>query len=502
MRGDVFLKGLFITTCILFLNLFMSSSASVSNPASIQKPGEFNNNAVKIAGEVFIKNNAYEILRFLSDEIGARFTGSEPFHRSTEWAVNLFNEYGLTNVHLEYFDTVGWLPGPVSAHMLEPFSKTLVVDSMGLSVNTPTQGLIGEVIDVGHGTEEDFQRMGNAIQGKIVLCGAKEPCGGETSTKEVRKIDLSAEYEALACLIITGYKGKLTKTRYTNNNDYSPLPAACTTYEDGTWLRRLIQSGKKVKMNLKIQNEILDKLQSENVIAEIKGTERPEEVVILGAHIDTWHLSGGAADNGLGVAIVLESARIFSHLNLHPKRTIRFILFGGDEIGLAGSTAYVKDHDAELDNVVLMVNLDITGLTTASFINPYGGTEFNGSLDPLMAYIRGFGLEEVNPKYPCDSEDLSFIAKGVPAIGLQYYGPRSLSYAHTYADTLDNVDTEKLNLTTAAVAVIVYFAASTEGRLARRLTREEVIEYFKSKKLDIQLKKDKMWKDLGLDDER
>lgn len=492
-------KKFLIALGILFLSFFVSSSISKSDIIFGNETGDMEQNAVRIAGEVFIKNNAFKILRFLSDEIGPRFTGSESFHESTNWALDLFKKYGLTNVHLEFFDTVGWLPGKVSAKALEPHQKNLVVDSMGLSINTPPQGLTGEVIDVGHGTEEDFKRMSRAIKGKIVLCGAKNPSGKEARTKEVHKIALASEYEALACLIISSYKGKLTKTRYSNINDYSPLPAASITLEDGTWLRRLIENGKKTKITLAIQNKILDKLQSENVIAEIRGTNKPEEIVILGAHIDTWHLSSGAADNGMGVAIALETARILSHLNFKPKRTIRFILFGADEIGLVGSTAYVKEHESELDRTILMVNLDITGLVSPDFLNPYGGCDFKGSLDNLLKILKGFGIDEIKVKYPYDSEDLSFIAKGVPAIGLQCRGVRRPSYAHTYADTLDNIEIDQLNMTTAAVAIIIHFAAHREGRLARQLSQEEVIEYFRRNNLIAQLKRDKMWKDLGLE---
>ncbi len=443
----------------------------------------FEETAIRIAGQVFIKNNAYELLRFLSDEIGPRLTGSVSARKAAEFCIAKFNQYGLANVHLEYFDAVGWLPGITSAALLEPLSKALVVDSMGLSVNTPEDGLIAGLIDVGHGAKSEFRTFGPEIKDKVVLCGAAEPPPGEMSTKELEKIAMAAAHGASACLIISHYRGKLTRTRTSNDADYSPIPAAGITYEDGTWLRRLSKTGKTLKIRLNIQNRILDSLQAENIIADIPGTEYPEEMAVLGAHLDTWDLGPGASDNGLGTAIVLESARILSSLASKPKRTVRFVLFTGEEQGLVGSKAFVEQHESELDRISLMVNLDITGAMYPGFLNPYGAWKPGEKLRNLLDVLKGFGIDRIEQRYPFDSDDFNFVVKGVPAMGLQGRGERPLTYAHTYADTFDKIEMDRLNLTTAAVAILVYYAAASPEPIAKRIPKEDVISFFRERGL-------------------
>ncbi len=465
------------THFIIFV-LFICSLGFSSNN------NDFRQDSSKITGEVFIKNNAYKMLKILSDEIGPRLTGSESAHKAASYCLNLFKKYGLSNVHLEHFDTVGWLPGDSMAETIEPLHRSLEVDSMGLSINTPPEGLIAEIFDVGHGTKIDFKRNANDIQGKIVLVGAKEPPFGQASTKELEKISYAADNRALACIIISSYKGKLIKTRTSSDGDFSPIPAVGITYEDGTWLRRLLGDDRKVKVKIVVQNKILDKLQSENVIADILGTEKPEEMVILGAHLDSWNLGPGAADNGLGDVITLETARILTSLHLKPKRTIRFVLFTGEEQGLIGSSEYVKRHESKLDNIVLMVNLDMTGSMYPGFLNPYGGWDYKGKLDDLLTLLKGFGIDRIEQRYPYDSDDFNFVAKGVPAMGLQGRGQKGLTYAHTYADTIDKIEIDKLNLTTAAIAIIIHYVANTKEPVGKRLSQEQIIEFFKAKNLE------------------
>jgi len=448
-----------------------------------ETPNSLEETAVRITGEVFVKNNAYRMLRFLSDEIGSRLTGSDSAHKAAEYCAAQFEQYGLSNVHLESFKAVGWLPGKTSAEALEPLSKALIVDSMGLSVNTPVAGLTADLIDAGHGTASEFKKLGPAVENKIVLCGAADPPPGDKSTKELEKIALASEHGAAACIIISHYIGKLTRTRTSNDADYSPIPAAGITHEDGTWLRRMTASGRTVKVRLSILNKILDSLESENVVADIPGSERPEEMVVLGAHLDTWDLGPGASDNGLGTAIVLESARILSSLDIQPRRTIRFVLFTGEEQGLVGSKAYVDRHESELDKVSLMINLDITGAMYPGFLNPYGGWNPDGKFQDLLTVLQGFGIDRIEQRYPFDSDDFNFVVKGVPAMGLQGRGQRPLTYAHTYADTFDKIEIDRLNLTTAAIAILVYYAATVPDPVATRLSEDEVLAFFKAKGL-------------------
>lgn len=461
---------------------------------------DLKNNSTRIAGEAFVGNNAYKIIKVLADEIGSRLTGSEAARKAAAYCLDQFKRSGLTNIHLEYFDVVGWLPGSASAEALVPYSKRLVVDSLGLSINTSRQGLVGRVVDVGHGTKEDFEKNSAALKGQIALAGLNEPPDSRMATKEWQKVLYAARSGAAACLIIARSKGGLTRTRASNYGDYSPIPAASVTYEDGTWMRRLLEESKEVGIRLVIQNQILPTAKAENVVAEIKGTEKPGEIVILGAHLDSWFLGPGAADNAIGCAIVMEAARIINGLGTKPKRTIRFVLFTGEEEGLLGSFEYAKKHELELANVVLMVNLDITGVMYPGFLNPYGGCQFKDSLNGLLDLLRGLGVTQVSVRTPYDSDDFNFIAKGVPALGLQGRGVSDWAWGHSYADTFDKIEIDKLNMTLAAIGIIINYAANREKPLAEHLSRDEVIKYFRDKNLEKSLKEEKTWQKLGFPD--
>lgn len=462
----------------------------------------FKQDASRIAGEAFIGNKAYETLRILSDEYGPRLTGSEMARKGEEFCLNLFKEYGLENAHLEYFDTMGWLRGETSAEMLKPFQRSLTVDSMGQSINSPAEGLIAEVIDAGAGSEKEFEEKGEAIKGRVVLAGAKEPPEGQRRISWLDIINQSAEYEAAACFYISPLKGRLTQIGTSAFGDYSPIPAASITYEDGTWMRRLIERGESIKVKLLIQNKIVDKLQAANVVADIKGVGKPEEMIILGGHLDAWDLGTGAADNGLGSAIILETSRILSTLDLKPSRTIRFVLFSGEEQGLLGSLEYVKKHEAELDQIVLMMNVDMAGLSYPGGFNTGGRKEFNDKLKDLIELLEGFGISRLTSRLGAGSDDFAFNCKGVPTLSLSGRGRGDWNYYHSYADTFDKIEIDKLNMVTAAIAITIYYAANVEEPFAKRLSQEEVVKLFEKEKLDIQLKKRNLWKKLGFPEEK
>lgn len=458
--------------------------------------------AVRIMGEAFMKNNAIRTLRVLADEIGPRLTGSAACHRAAEYCRGVFEKYGLTNVHLESYDVPGWLPGQASAEVLDSSAKSLRIDSLGLSINTPAEGIAAEVVDVGHGTEEDFETMGRAVKGRIVLAGLMSPSNPEKITREWKKIDCAARAGAAACLVISPTKGGLTRTRAAAYGRTSPIPAAAIAYEDGLWLRRRLEDRKGVKIRLFIRNRLLDKAVAENAIAEIPGREKPEQIVILGAHLDSWFLGPGAADDALGVSIVLETARILSRPEFAPKRTIRFILFTGDEQGTLGSFEYVRAHESEMDNVALMVNADMTGSQAPRVLCPYGASPIVEKLQELLPLLRGLGVTGIEPRYPYDSEDLAFIGRGLPALGLYGQDMMDMSWYHSFADTFDKIEVDKLNPNVAAVATIIYDAASRPEPMGRKVSRDEVIRYFEEKKLTKSLKEDGSWTRLGLPEEK
>jgi carboxypeptidase Q len=481
-------KGLFITAGVCLALTFCAAA------------DDLRKNSVLIAGEAFVGNNALEIIRFLTDDIGPRLTGSEAAHKAAAYCADHFRASGLTDVHLEYYDVAGWLPGQVAAEAIAPRSKRLVIDSLGFSANTPPQGLEGRIVNVGHGTKADFEKNRAALEGQIALAGLDNPADPRMATKEWQKVLYAAQNGAAACLVVARSKGGLTRTRASNYGDYSSIPAASVTYEDGTWIRRTLEQGREVRVKLVMQNQILPRTKAENVVAEIKGTEKPDEIVLLGAHLDSWFLGPGAADNATGCAIAMETARILNRLSVRPKRTIRFVLFTGEEEGLLGSAAYVKAHESELARIVLMVNLDIVGIMYPGLLNPLGGCQFGDSLEGLVDLLRGLGVTGVFVQYPYDSDDFNFIARGVPGLEIRGRGESGYAWGHSYADTFDKIETDKLNMYLAGIGIVLNYAANRAEPLARHLTRDEVVKFFRSLNLETALKEEGTWQKLGFPD--
>jgi Zn-dependent M28 family amino/carboxypeptidase len=480
--------------------VLLAAAFLLASPGISEDIGGLENAAVRIIGEAFVKNNGIKTLRVLTDEIGPRLTGSDGYRRAAAFCSRVFSSYGLTNVRLEPFEVNGWLPGPASAEALAPYSRELRIDTLGQSSNTPAGGIIAEVVDVGHGTEEDFARSGTRLKGKIVLAGLNGPTDRGPSTKEWEKVLFAAERGAVACMIISPTKGGVTRTRISSFGPVSPIPAIAIAYEDGLWLRRTTESAGNIRVKMLVRNEILDKAVTENVVAEIKGREKPEEMVILGAHLDTWFLGPGAADNALGVAIVMETARILSDPDLAPQRTIRFVLFSGEEQGMLGSFEYVQAYARELDRIVLMMNLDMAGSMYPRVLSPYGASPIEDAIREALPVLAGLGITHIERRYPFDSDDLNFVARGVPALGIYGNGTRDMSWYHSRADTIDKIDIDKLNLNIAAVATVVHFAASRPEPVGRRVSQAEVIRYFEKENADEDLRKNGLWKRLGFPD--
>lgn len=453
--------------------------------------------AVRITGEAFVRNNAIVSLKTLADDIGPRLTGSDAAHQAAVFCSGLFKSYGLDSVRAETFEVVGWLPGPAAAEALEPARKALRVDTLGFSINTPPQGLTAELVDVGHGTEADFDRAGARLAGKIALAGLSDPAAPAEATREWQKVDFAARRGAAGCLIIAATRGGLTRTRASKYGGYSPIPAASIAYEDGTWLRRILETAPAVRVNLRLLNTIKDPQTAENVVAEIRGSEKPDELVVVGAHLDSWFLGPGAADNALGVSIALETARILSDPDLRPRRTVRFVLFSGEEEGLLGSFHHVQSHESDWDRITLMINMDMTGLMYPGVLNPYGACRIDERLAEVLPVLGGLGVTGVERRYPYDSDDFNFIARGIPALGLQGRGARDWAWGHSYADTFEKIEIDKLNMSVAAIATIVDYAANAPEPVGRRAPQSEVVKFFKDRGLDKILKQEGTWAKLG-----
>src|SRR5437667_715484 len=312
--------------------------------------------AAKILPIVMGLSPLEENLRRLTDEIGGRVTGSLEMAKAVEWGVGAFRAGGV-DVHTEkYTLPVTWSEGDTRLELLGPVKFPVRLRAEGWSPATPAGGIEARVIDVGYGNEDDFAKTGASIKGAILLVHSDIGTTWADLFNEYLRPPLIIERavkEGAKAILWMGARERLLLYRHTNSlvGEIDRIPQAVLAREDAMRLARTVAAYPgKVRVHFDMPNKIGGPIEQENVVGEIRGYEKPDEVVILGAHLDSWELGTGALDNGCNAALVIEAARAIKATGLLPRRTIRFALFSGEEQGTIGSLEYVKAHRAELDN--------------------------------------------------------------------------------------------------------------------------------------------------------
>ncbi len=430
-----------------------------------------------IFGEVFYNSNAYDNLRELSDDIGGRVSGTEAGYRAERWALQKFSSYGLENPHFERFEMPGWKRGSLVVKVSTPEKKILSAVALA---NTPSKAKITDkIIDAGFGHPDEFSKLGDKIKGKIVLAEVGT-VPGKRSVHRTEKVELATRYGATGFVLITNAPGNLPRTGTCRIGGYADIPAISVSLEHGTWLRRYLEVHPDVEMKIDMKNKT-GMTYAHNIVAEITGTEKPDEIVIVGAHLDSWELGQGTIDNGLGSVTLLETARVLSKLDAKPKRTIRFVLFMGEEFGLYGSKAYIQKHSSELENIVMMLNMDMIG-DPYSF-NSYGHEEALPFLKELAADLKGFGIssDKVTVKADLHSDHQSFMLAGVPAMSIRTTLDEHMwRYYHSAGDTFDKASETYLNNAASVAATTLLRIANATERVGRfysdNETRDMLIE--------------------------
>lgn len=436
-------------------------------------------------------------LRELCDGIGGRPTGSPAAQRAVEWAARKFREAGLKSVAVEAFKIPNlWLPrtSEASAVAPEPFPIRLAAAPFTAS----TQGALeARLADAGEGTAADFARLGARAKGAIVLVHSKE-----MKTFD----DLFAEYLRNAPLIAAAKKAQaaallLESTRprgllYRHPMDFNgapvSVPTAIVSREHAERLARLAEK-REVRVRLNLQNQLGGEYESQNVVAEIRGREKPDEVVLIGAHLDSWDLGTGAEDNGVNVALILDLARGFQQLGVTPRRTVRFALFTGEEQGMWGSRRYVERHRAELDRFAAAISFDTgSGRLLGFYLN--GREDLRAPVNRALSVLSGFSANDHLIDAIDGTDNFDFLLSGVPnLVGIQDPIPYLPDY-HAESDTFDRVNQREEKVTAAIASALVWGLADDPARL-RRQTRAQVEKLIKDTKLDEQMKPFGQWDD-------
>jgi hypothetical protein len=438
-----------------------------------------------------------ENLRRLTDEIGGRMTGSPQMARAVDWAVRAFHDAGV-DVHTEsYTLPLSWSEGATRLDVLSPAGIPVRLVSVGWSPPTPAGGIEASVVFAGEGTEEDFARLGERGRGAILLVHSEVLRTWSDLFDEYERapgiIDRAVKAQAAGILwMSTRERLLLYRHQNTISGQLDRLPQAIVAREDALRLERFLEEGQAVRVRWDMPNHVGPAIEQQNVVGEIRGREKPDEAVILGAHLDSWELGTGALDNGCNAAMVIEAARDIRATGLVPRRTIRFVLFSGEEQGMLGSWAYVRAHRDEMDRIRGVVIFD-EGIGRVTGFSLGGRHDIESGVREASKPLEGWGVSENTYDAPLGTDNFDFLLEGVPNLIANQVEANYIPNYHATSDTFDKVDIRELKLHAAIAGVTVFGIAESVAPLGTRLSRADLETLLKQTGLDEQMKAAGIW---------
>jgi hypothetical protein len=430
--------------------------------------------AERILDAALLSDGAWEKLAFLCDRIGHRLSGSPGLQKAVAWTSKVMEREGADRVWTEKVAVPRWVRGSEFGRIVEPVEHEMSLIALGMSDPTPPEGITAEVVAV-----DSFDALDSlsddAVRGKIVLYnrpirrdGGPEWGYGSAAGLRYRGASAAAKKGAVGMLIrsIGTADYRLPHTGAMAYEDgVSRIPAAAISVEDALQIERFLAEGESVRVSYTLGCRNEGEAESANVIGEIRGSDMADEIVLIGAHLDSWDVGCGAHDDGAGVVQVMEALRLIKSLGLQPRRTIRAVLFTNEENGLLGGNAYADSHAADMDKHVAAIETDSGGFRPLGF----GVSAGPGGVDLVREIART--LDRIGADTVEDGgggADISPMrAYGVPQMGLRVDTTHYFDYHHTEADTLDKVDPHDLRMGTAAMAVMAWGLANAETALPR-----------------------------------
>jgi carboxypeptidase Q len=456
---------LVLTLSALFPPVFCLAQTPAPLPPDVKAT------AANLQKEALAGTKAFDIVRSLTVEVGPRPAGSRAYDAAVEWGLRTLKDLGFSNVHAEKVTVPHWVRGAESGEILAPYRQPVHLAALGGSIGTPEEGIEAEVTEVP--SLDAVDKLDPAqVQGKIVFYDVhmdREKDGsGYGRAVPVRGAGASraAKLGAVAVLI-RSIGTDNNRTPHTGGMRYQEgvrqIPAAALSIPDADLLAVEIASGKPVTFRLKLGARALPEVETASVVGDIPGREKPEEIVLLGAHLDSWDLGTGAIDDGAGVAIMVEAARRIGQLPKKPRRTIRVVLFANEEFGLSGARAYAEAHKDELARHVMAAESDFGSgrvWRLASRVDP-------AKLSVVADLAKLLGVEQ-GKNDSGGGADLGPMAPArVPVIALAQDGTAYFDYHHTANDTLDKIDPKDLDQNVAAWAAVAYAIAEMPADLGR-----------------------------------
>ena len=421
--------------------------------------------SARIIAAALADQDGYAKLSYLCDRIGNRLSGSDSLNAAIAWAAAQMKRDGLENVATPAVKVPHWVRGREDAEMVKPVRHSLSMLGLGGSVATPPDGITAEVVPVS--SFDALNALGREkVAGKIVLFNVPYEGYGKTVAYRGGGPSRAGKLGAVAMLLrsVGSLAMQTPHTGALNYTESDPkIPAAAITLEDATLIQRLTDAGETVSVHLYMEAHMLPDADSANVMGEITGREKPEEIVVMGGHIDSWDVGAGAQDDGSGIMAALEAAAVVKKLGLRPRRTLRVVFWTNEENGGAGGRAYREMVGGKIHNYVAAIEMDGGAEKPVGFgVSPGGAAlarakEIGHLLEPIGADTvrEGGGGADIGP----------LMHDGVPGLGLFTVGQHYFDWHHSRTDTVDKIDPREFRQCVAAMAVMGYVLADMPERL-------------------------------------
>ncbi len=480
-----------------FLALLFAASTALAAAEPVSIPAQYSETAQKVITAALADKDGLVRLQYLCDRIGSRLSGTPSLERAIGWASEEMTAAGLENVQTPPVKVPHWVRDKESAVMLAPLQKPLTMIGLGMSVATPPEGITADVIAVSN--FDQLTALGRSkVAGKIVLFDPDWKGYGQTVMYRTAGPSRAAGLGA-AAVLVRSMTGVSLQTPHTGTLEYDEsapkIPAAALSLEDTAMIQRLLDSGTPVRVKLMMEAHLEAESSSHNVMGEIRGREKPDEIVVLGGHIDSWDIGQGANDDGSGIMATFEAVALLKKLGLHPRRTIRVVFWVNEENGGAGGRAYREMIGNQIANHVAAIEMDGgaekpvgfgfgggEGRRRAPGAAPVGpnGPSSQARSEPSHPQVSqaaferaveiGKLLESIEGgkiTHGGGGSDIGpLIADGVPGFGVRTVGTHYFDWHHTNADTFDKIVPRDFQLNVASLAVLSYVLADMPERLS------------------------------------
>ena len=429
-------------------------------PPPTVKIDKYRSATARIIGAALTSDKAYSRLAHLTDHIGHRLSGSKGLEQAVAWALAEMKRDGLDNVRGEKVMVPHWVRGRESLELTSPVARDLMMLGLGNSVGTPPEGITAAAIVVRNFDELD--KLGEQVRGKIVVYNVPFTNYGAAVQYRGNGASRAARHGAVAALVRSVTPVSL-QTPHTGAMAYAEaqpkIPTAAVTIESAELLQRLQDRGDRPVLRLKMEAKFLPDAESANVIAELKGSDKPDEVVVVSGHFDSWDVGQGAHDDGGGCIIAWEAVRLLKELGLRPRRTIRVVLYTNEENGLRGGTAYRDAHRGEVSKHILAIESDSGTYRPLGFgLAAAASPQARANMQEIAKLLSGIGADRIAANG--GGADIGPIMReGVLGASLDVDSSRYFDIHHTPADTLDKIDPQNLALCVATMAVMAYTVA-------------------------------------------